>query len=770
MNEPLYVIKRNGERVPAHFDKITARIKHMCGGIQCDPTLVAQKVIGGMYPGVTTSELDVLSAETAAYMVTIHPDYALLAGRILVSNLHKQTDKSFLATARKLHQCKRNNQPTPLFADDVMKVIEEHAKRIQSVIVYDRDLDYEYFAFKTLEKSYLLRVDDKIVERPQHMLMRVAFGVHKTDVDSALKMYEEMSTRKYTPATPTLFNAGMVRNQMSSCFLLQIQEDSIDGIYKTLSDCAKISQAAGGIGLAIHEIRAARSYIAGTNGYSNGIVPMLRVFDATARYVDQGGGKRNGSIAIYVEPWYADIFDYLKLKLNSGTEHERARDLFYALWIPDLFMKRVKENGDWTLFCPKTAPGLNKVYGEDFVKLYEEYERKGLGRETIKAQTLWIEMLRTQIERGVPYMLYKDACNEKSNQKNIGVIQSSNLCTEIVQYTSAEETAVCNLASMNLKAYIKKTEKGLEYDLLGLSEMAGSVLRNLNKVIDYNYYPVPEAKVSNMRHRPVGLGVQGLADVFCILGYPFASPEARKLNVNIWEAIYYGAMKASCELAKVEGPYETFVGSPFSKGIFQFDFWDKVEFSGLFDWESLKADVIKYGVRNSLLTTQMPTASTAQILGNTEACEPLTSNLYSRRVLAGDFMLINTYLVRDLIKLGLWNTEMKDKIIQSRGSVQYIEEIPDKIKEIYKTVWEIPQRDIIDMTRDRAPFIDQSQSLNLHVIEPSVDRLTKMHFHAWESGLKTGMYYLRTLPKADAIQFTLACSIKNKDECIACSS
>lgn len=756
----MYVIKRNGERQEVHFDKITNRIKKLAYGLNqdfCDPTLVAQKVIQGVYPGVTTEILDELAAETAAFMSTIHPEYSTLAARISASNLHKSTTKSFSQTMDMLYKTKhpKTGETAPLVSEQVHAIVLVNASRLDAAVVHDRDFDFDFFGFKTLMHSYLLKIDGKVVERPQHMYMRVAIGIHMDDIDSAIETYHLMSKRVFTHATPTLFNAGTPRPQMSSCFLLTMKSDSIDGIYSTLADCATISKYAGGIGLAIHDIRAKGSYVAGTNGNSNGIVPMVRVFDATARYVDQGGGKRKGSFAMYIEPWHADIEEFLELKKNNGKEEYRARDLHYALWVPDLFMRRVEADGNWSLFCPNEAKGLSDVYGDEFDALYEQYENTpGLARKTMRAQELWTLMLLTQIETGTPYMLYKDACNKKSNQKNLGTIKCSNLCTEIIQFTSADEIAVCNLASINLRSFVDHDEE--TYDFKGLFAVTKVIVRNLNRVIDGNYYPVAEAKRSNMRHRPIGVGVQGLADVFIELGYPFECVEARKLNRDIFETIYFACCTASMELAKTDGPYETFYGSPISQGIFQFDMWDQKPNPELrWDWAQLRADVMEFGVRNSLMVAPMPTASTAQILGNNEACEPFTSNIYSRRVLAGDFVLINDHLVRDLIKLGLWSPTIKQQIIADRGSVQQVAAIPTKLRELYKTVWEIKQKRILEMAADRGAFIDQSQSTNIHMDKPTIGKLTSSHFFGWKLGLKTGLYYLRTKAKSDPIQFTV---------------
>lgn len=750
----MFVIKRNGRRESVKFDKITARIQKLSYGLSAlvNSTDVAQRVISGVYDGVSTTELDNLAAETAASLTTRHPDYALLASRIAVSNLHKNTLKSFSETMRKLHGYADavTGRIMPLIADDVMQIIEENAELLDSSIIYDRDFGFDYFGFKTLEKSYLLRINGAVVERPQHMYMRVAVGIHKHDLDAVINTYNLMSERWFTHATPTLFNSGTPKPQMSSCFLLSMKDDSIDGIYDTLKQTAKISQSAGGIGLAISNVRATGSYIGGTNGTSNGIIPMLKVFNDTARYVDQGGGKRKGAFAIYLEPWHADVFEFLELRKNHGKEEMRARDLFYALWIPDLFMKRVEADGEWSLFCPNEAPGLQDVHSEEFELLYEQYEREGRARRTIKAQELWFAIVEAQVETGTPYLLYKDAANSKSNQQNLGTIKSSNLCTEIIEYTDANEVAVCNLASLALPRFVTNGD----FDFQKLYEVTYQVTRNLNRVIDHNYYPVEEAKYANLRHRPIGLGVQGLADVFILLRLPFESELARVLNKNIFETIYYAALCASKDLAKEEGTYETFMGSPLSKGLFQFDLWG-VKPSERYDWEQLRAEIKEYGVRNSLLVAPMPTASTSQILGNNECFEPYTSNIYTRRVLSGEFIIVNKHLLRDLVAWGLWNNEMKNAIIAANGSIRSIPGIPDELKELYKTVWEIKQRCLIDMAADRGAFICQSQSLNLFVDQPTTSRLTSMHFYAWKKGLKTGMYYLRTQAAAQAVQFTV---------------
>lgn len=754
----MYVVKRDGKREPVMFDKITDRIKILCYGLNdlVDPVKVAMRVIEGLYDGVTTSELDNLAAETAASMTVTHPDFALLAARIAVSNLHKNTKKSFSETMMDLYYYvnPRTGQRAPLVSDEVYEVIKTHAEQLDSAIIYNRDFNYDYFGFKTLERSYLLKINGQIAERPQHMLMRVAVGIHLDDIASALETYELMSKKFFTHATPTLFNAGTPKPQMSSCFLLSMRDDSIDGIYDTLKQTAKISQSAGGIGLSIHNVRATGSYIRGTNGTSNGIVPMLRVFNDTARYVDQGGGKRKGSFAIYIEPWHADIFDFLDLRKNTGKEEMRARDLFLGMWIPDLFMKRVQEDAHWTLMCPNECPGLYDVHSEEFDKLYLEYEAKDKGRKTVKARDIWEKILESQIETGLPYMLYKDAANRKSNQKNLGTIRSSNLCTEILEYTSADEIAVCNLASISLPMFV---ENGA-FQHEKLFDVTKRVTRNLNKVIDRNYYPLKEAENSNMRHRPVGLGVQGLADAFIKLRLPFTSDDAKTLNQEIFETLYFAAVTASMELAKEEGPYSTFKGSPISNGEFQFNLWGlkDSDLSGRWDWESLRKEVVQHGVRNSLLVAPMPTASTSQILGNNEAFEPYTSNIYTRRTLSGEFIVVNKHLLEDLVELGLWNESLKQEIMRHNGSVQNIDGIPQHIKELYKTVWEMSMKDILDMSRQRGYFIDQSQSLNLFMEGANYAKLTSMHFYAWQSGLKTGMYYLRTKSAVDAIKFTVA--------------
>jgi ribonucleoside-diphosphate reductase alpha chain len=753
----MYVLKRDGRKEPIMFDKITARIKKLCYGFNplVDPVRVAMRVIEGLYDGVTTSELDNLAAEIAATMTTTHPDYASLAARISVSNLHKNTLKSFSETMKDLYEYVNpiTGKKAPLLSDEVYKVIKKNAEELDSKIIYNRDFGYDYFGFKTLERSYLLKINGQIVERPQHMLMRVSVGIHLDDLEAVIDTYELMSKKYFTHATPTLFNSGTPKPQMSSCFLLTMQDDSIDGIYDTLKQTAKISQSAGGIGLSIHNIRSTGSYISGTNGTSNGIVPMLRVFNDTARYVDQGGGKRKGSFAIYIEPWHSDIFDFLDLKKNHGKEEMRARDLFYAMWVPDLFMKRVEENAEWTLMCPNECPGLYDCHGDEFDKLYLKYEKKSKGRKTIKARELWEKILESQIETGTPYMLYKDSANRKSNQKNLGTIRSSNLCTEILEYTSKDEIAVCNLASIALPMFV---EDG-EFNHKKLYDVTVRVTKNLNKVIDRNYYPVKEAENSNFRHRPIGLGVQGLADAFIELRMPFTSEKAKELNQDIFETLYFAALQASVEESKKDGPYKTYKGSPISKGEFQHNMWGikDEELSGRWDWAKLRKDVLKHGVRNSLLVAPMPTASTSQILGNNECFEPYTSNLYTRRVLSGEFIIVNKHLLKDLVDLNLWNEDMKHELMRSNGSIQDIKQIPDELKELYKTVWEMSMKDIIDMARHRGYFIDQSQSLNLFMEGATMSKLTSMHFYGWKSGLKTGMYYLRTKSAVDAIKFTL---------------
>jgi len=786
----MYVIKRDGTKQTVHFDKITSRVKKLAWELspQVDPALVAQKVCGGVYAGVTTAELDELASQTAAHMVTVHPDYGKLAARLAVSNLHKNSKKLFTDVVKDLYSYvnPRTNQHGPMIAQDIYEIIMSNKERLNDAIVYDRDYNYDFFGIKTLERAYLLKINGKIHERPQQMLMRVSVGIHKDDIDAAVETYELMSKKVFTHASPTMFNAGTPRPQLSSCFLLTIQDDSIEGIYDTLRQCAQISKNAGGIGVSVHKIRAAGSYIRGTNGTSNGLVPMLRVFNNTARYVDQGGGKRKGSFAMYLEPWHADIFSFLDLKKNFGSEEERARDLFYAMWVSDLFMNKVEKDEDWFLMCPNECPGLADTYGERFEKLYRSYVEQGKYRKRIKARQLWAKILSSQMETGTPYMLYKDACNRKSNQKNLGTIRSSNLCCEIIEFSSPEECAVCNLASVALPKF-------LDYNLAKfnhqeLYRVVKVVTRNLNKVIDVNFYPIEEARRSNMRHRPIGIGVQGLADLFIQLGMSFTSPEARQLNKEIFETMYFAACEASVELAQKDGFYETFPGSPASEGKLQFDMWNVKPATDRWDWARLKEDIKIHGLRNSLLIAPMPTASTAQILGNNECFEPYTSNVYIRRTLAGEFVVVNNHLLRDLIKLNLWSDLMKDKIITANGSVQNIPEIPDQLKQVYKTVWEYSQKDLIDMAADRGAYIDQSQSFNVHMANCTSGKLTSMHFYGWKAGLKTGMYYLRTKAAVDAIKFTVdaeklegaakkqlaamkqLAQTKEKDECVNCGA
>ena len=752
----MQVIKRSGQREEVSFDKITARLRKMSYGLDTgfvNIIEVSKKVIMGLYDGVTTVELDNLAAETAATMATIHPDYALLAARIAVSNLHKETDKSFSKTMEALYHYvdPKTGERAGLISDDTHKIIQKHRTKLDSAIIYDRDFEFDYFGFKTLERSYLMRMNGSVVERPQHLFMRVAVGIHGEDIDAAVETYNLMSERWFIHATPTLFNAGSPKPQMSSCFLLSMTEDSIAGIFETLSRCALISQSAGGIGLSIHNIRATGSYIKGTGGTSNGIIPMLRVFNDAARYVDQGGGKRKGAFAVYLEPWHADVFEFLELKKNHGKEEMRARDLFYAMWISDLFMERVKADADWSLFDPNEAQGLFDVYGAKFEALYHQYEREGRARKSVKARDLWNAILESQIETGTPYILYKDAANAKSNQQNLGTIRSSNLCTEIIEYTSPDEVAVCNLASLALPKFVSNGK----FDFDKLADITRVVTRNLNKVIDVNYYPIPQAHTSNMRHRPIGLGVQGLADAFILLGMPFDSDEAKQLNRDIFETIYYAAVTESANLAEKLGAYQSFAGSPMSKGMFQFDLWG-VQPSDRWDWNSLRERVKKTGLRNSLLVAPMPTASTSQILGNNECFEPYTSNLYTRRTLAGEHIVVNKHLMRDLVRLGLWNEEMREAIMAANGSIQGIEDIPQEVRNIYKTAYEISQKVIIDMSADRGAFICQSQSLNVFMEAPTFAKLSSMHFYAWQKGLKTGMYYLRSKAATDPIKFTLS--------------
>lgn len=754
-------MKRSGKLEEVSFDKITARVKKLCYGLHSDfvdHIEISKKVVLGLYDGVTTTELDNLAAETAATMTTIHPDYAVLAARIAVSNLHKNTDKSFSQTMKDLFEYidPKTGDKAGLIGEETMEVIWRHREVLDSAIIYDRDYAFDYFGFKTLERSYLLRMDGQVVERPQHLFMRTAIGIHGDHIEAAVETYNLMSEKWFIHATPTLFNAGTPKPQLSSCFLLSMTEDSISGIFETLSRCARISQSAGGIGLSIHNIRAKGSYIKGTGGTSNGIIPMLRVFNDAARYVDQGGGKRKGAFAVYLEPWHADVLDFLELKKNHGKEELRARDLFYAMWMPDLFMERVKNDADWSLFCPNEAPGLYDTYGGEFEALYHKYEKEGRARKTVRAQELWFAILESQIESGTPYILYKDAANRKSNQKNLGTIRSSNLCTEIMEYTSADEVAVCNLASISLPKFVKEDRS---FDFQQLFEITRVVTRNLNRIIDVNYYPIPEARNSNMRHRPIGIGVQGLADAFIRMRFPFESAEAKKLNRDIFETIYFAALTESLALAKKHGHYESFPGSPASEGTLQFDMWG-VKPSNRWDWEGLKKEIVRHGLRNSLLLAPMPTASTSQILGNNECFEPYTSNIYSRRTLSGEYIVVNKHLLDDLIGLGLWNEDMKQLLMASNGSVQDIPGIPASLKSLYKTVWEISQKAIIDLAADRGAFICQSQSMNLFVENPNFGKLSSMHFYAWQKGLKTGMYYLRSKAATDPIKFTVEQSLQ----------
>ena len=795
----LQVVNRKGEREDVRFDAIMEKLTQLAEGLDpvwIDPAHVAKLTIEGLYDGVTTRELDQLAAETAASLASQHPDYSRLAARICVDDLHRSTKTQFSEVITDLRDYidPESRKHAPLISEEVYAVIMENAEILDNHINYGRDHNYDYFGFKTLERSYLLKLNGEVAERPQHMLMRVSVGIHHGNIEKALKTYDLMSEGYFTHATPTLFNSGTPKPQMSSCFLLTMQDDSLEGIYDTLKQCALISKSAGGIGLSIHHIRSQGAYIKGTNGTSNGIVPMLRVFNDTARYVDQGGGKRKGSIAVYLEPWHPDIIAFLDLKKNHGKEEVRARDLFYAMWISDLFMERVEANADWSLFCPNECPGLQDAYGDGFKQLYESYEAEGRARKTIPARTIWDKIVESQIETGTPYMCYKDAANEKSNQKNLGTIRSSNLCTEIMEYTSEDEVAVCNLASIALPKYIDMETKSFNHKLL--YDVTYHATGNLNRVIDVNFYPVIEARNSNMRHRPIGLGVQGLADTFAMLGLCFESEEARVLNKEIFETIYFAACTASKDAAIAEGAYSTFKGSPASEGKLQFDLWGMNEHSGRWDWDTLKQEIVEHGMRNSLLVAPMPTASTSQILANNECFEAFTSNLYVRRTLSGEFIVLNKHLVRDLIARDLWSLEMKDEILRHKGSVQSISGIPDDIKEMYKTTWEIKQRYVLDMSADRGAYVDQSQSLNIHMVDANPAKITSMHFYGWRKGLKTGMYYLRTKAAADAIQFTveakvkddqtvagladraeelssleaIACSLDTPDDCLSCGS
>lgn len=764
MSFSMKVQKRNGSFEPISFDKVLGRIRKASKNLQVNPDSLSQQVLSRIYDGVKTSELDELSSQLAASLCTTHPDYGTLASRIAVSNHQKNTDASFTNVVLSL--CDQIDPKTKehvsYISDELLELVKVHGKEIDAKIDHDRDYLFDYFGFKTLEKSYLLRDSSrKILERPQHLWMRVSLALWSTDLKKAFETYDYMSQKYFTHATPTLFNAGTRHQQLSSCFLQAVGDDSIAGIYKTLGDCAMISKFAGGIGLHISNVRARGSAIKGTNGTSNGIVPMLRVFNNTARYVDQGGGKRNGSFAMYLEPWHADVEDFLRMKLNTGTEEERARDLFYALWIPDLFMKRVEEGGMWSLFCPNEAPGLSDVVGDEFEALYTKYEKEGRARKQVEAQKIWFQVLESQIETGTPYLLYKDPANKKSNQQNLGVIKSSNLCTEIIEYSNKDETAVCNLASIGLPAFVKKGA----FDFSLLRKIVNIATHNLNRVIDINYYPTPETKRSNMRHRPIGLGVQGLADVFAMLKLSWESQEAFDLNTKIFEHMYYAAVEASVDMAKKEGPYETFAGSPASKGVLQFDMWNVKPSSDL-DWDKLKKQVVKHGLRNSLLVAPMPTASTSQILGYNECFEPFTTNIYTRRTLAGEYIVMNKYLLKELLDLNLWDEPMKQKIVAENGSIQNIDEIPTPMKLRYKTGWELSQKILIDMAAARGPYICQSQSLNLFMADPSFAKLTSMHFHTWKKGLKTGCYYLRTKAPVAAQKFTVdpRMLIKESDE------
>lgn len=779
-NENMYVVKRNGKHESMQFDKITRRISKLCKDLDTKyviPAGITIKVMTGIYPGITTRQLDDLAAETSAYMSTSHFHYSTLAARICASNLHKETESDYFSLVNKmknyLHPKTKEN--APLISSELFDVVSKNKERIQKVLDENMHMDfhYDYFAFKTLERAYLLKMNGKVVERPQYMLMRVCIGIHGHDIDSVIENYELMSKKKFTMATPTLFNSGTPRPQMSSCFLVQMKEDSVSGIYETMKDCALISKYAGGIGLSVHDIRASGSYIRGTTGSSDGLVNMLRCFNDTARYINQGG-RRKGSFAIYLEPWHSDVEAFLDLKKNHGNELERARDLFYALWVPDLFMERVKCDDKWSLFCPNEAPGLSDVYGKDFEDLYKKYESSGISRKVMKARDLWNQIIDCQVETGNPYILYKDAVNRKTNHQNLGTIKSSNLCTEIMEYTAPDEIAVCNLSSINLTAFVDNpyTENAC-FDFENLVEITKKVTINLNKVIDKNFYPVPEAERSNKRHRPIGIGVQGLADVFIMMRLSFESPEAAKLNTDIFESIYYGAVYSSVDIAKVDGPYSTYKGSPMSKGIFQFDMWN-VTPSDRYDWNGLRMYMKQYGIRNSLLVAPMPTASTAQILGNNESIEPYTSNVYNRRVLAGEFCVINKHLLQDLTELGIWNDETKEQLMKDKGSVQRINGLPDDLKNIYKTVWEIPQKCIVDLAADRGAFICQSQSMNIHMKSPSRSKISSMLFYGFSRGLKTAVYYLRTRPRSDTISFAIdkmvTESTKSSEEESSCES
>ena len=758
MDEEMYVTKRNGNTENVAFDKILKRIKIIGqeANIKINYSSLAMKVIDQLYSGISTTKIDELSAEQCASLASTHPDYNVLAGRIVVSNHHKNTSSTLFEVTGELYNNKDvHNKHSPIVTKEMYDIVEKHREILETAIDYTRDYLIDYFGFKTLERAYLMKVGNKIVERPQHMWMRVSLGIHKDNIEKVLETYDYMSQKYFTHATPTLYNAGTPKPQLSSCYLLSMESDSIEGIYNTLKDCAMISKWAGGIGLHIHNVRASGSQIRGTNGTSNGIVPMLKVFNNTAKYVDQGGGKRNGSFAIYLEPWHGDIEIFLQMRKNHGDEELKARDLFYALWIPDLFMERVKKDGDWTLMCPDECPGLSDVYGDEFKELYEKYEGENRGKKTVKARDLWFQVLDAQMETGTPYLLYKDACNRKSNQQNVGMIKSSNLCTEIIEYSDSEETAVCNLASISLPNFVNDTDpENVFFDHEKLHAVTKVVTYNLNRIIDVNFYPTEKTRKSNMRHRPIGIGVQGIADLFFKMNFTFTSAEAKQLNKDIFETIYHAALECSQEISLVEGPYSTFEGSPVSKGILQFDMWN-VTPSARYDWSLLRELITTNGIRNSLLLAPMPTASTSQILGNNECIEPITSNIYSRRTIAGEFILANKYLMRDLLELDLWNEKIKNNIVANNGSIQQLEMIPEHIREKYKTVWEMPMRDLIDMAADRGAFICQSQSLNLWLEDPNYNTLTSMHFYSWSKGLKTGIYYLRRRARHQAQQFTI---------------
>jgi ribonucleoside-diphosphate reductase alpha subunit len=773
MEQEMRVTKRDGQLMTVEFDKILRRLKILGNeaGIKINYTSLAMKVIDQLFDGISTTKIDELSAEQCASMGSTHYDYTTLAGRIVVSNHHKNTNPSFREVMTELYNfIDKRGKPSPLVSDELYKIVcDDVDGELDNLCDFSRDYLIDYFGFKTLERAYLMKVDGKTVERPQHMWLRVAIGIHGTDLASAKETYEYMSRKYFTHATPTLFNAGTPHPQLSSCFLQAMESDSIDGIYNTLKECALISKWAGGIGMHIHNVRASGSHIRGTNGQSNGIVPMLKVFNNTAKYVDQGGGRRNGSFAIYLEPWHADVEMFLQMRKNHGDEELKARDLFYAMWIPDLFMERIKVDGKWTLMCPDECPGLADVYGDDFLALYTKYEREGKGRMTVNARDLWFQILDAQMETGTPYILFKDACNKKSNQKNVGTIKSSNLCTEIVEYSDENETAVCNLASIALPAFVS-ADGVMNYE--ELHKVAKIVTNNLNRVIDVNYYPTPKTQRSNLRHRPIGIGVQGVADIFMMMGLPFHSDEAKLVNKRVFETIYHAALEKSCELAQRDGPYETFVGSPASQGILQFDMWNVDPTNDRYDWTALKQKIMTHGIRNSLLMAPMPTASTSQILGYNECIEPITSNIYSRRTMAGEFILTNKYLMSDLLKLDLWNDKIKNNIIANNGSVQHIETIPQEIREKYKTVWELPMKHLIDMSADRGAFICQSQSLNLWLEDPNYNTLTSMHFYSWSKGLKTGIYYLRRRARHQAQKFTIEPERKQSagGECEMCGA